>query len=78
MQEAARVDHLQTVEHRQRDGEHAALVERPAAADPVVQRLAGDELHHHVSGLVRLEKAHDAHDVRVMERGEGARLLEEA
>ena len=43
-----------------------------------LERLAALVLEHHVRGLVRLEEARHAHDVRMAEGGERARFQEEA
>ena len=45
---------------------------------PRLERLAALVLEHHVRGLVRLEEARHAHDVRMAEGGERARFDEEA
>src|SRR5262249_46876319 len=78
MQVPGAMDEVEAVEQRPDEREDRALVEGPAAADPLAQGLPGYELHHHVRGAVRLEEAQHAHDVGVTERGERARLVEEA
>ena len=67
---------FQAVEKRGGDGEHGALLERPAGADPFAERLPGNEFHHHVRGPVRFEKTQDPDDIRMAERGERARFVE--
>ena len=46
--------------------------------DLLLQRAPALVAHHHVHGLVRAEEIQHAHDVRVVDLGERAALLEEA
>ena len=49
------------------------------AQQPLVQRLALDQRHHHVGGAVGFEEVVDPHDGgRAVEPRQGARLVEEA
>ena len=78
MQEIGRVHHLQRVEEGRDDGIELVLRGGAAeASEPGLQALTPLEAHHHVGGRVRLEDARDAHDARMLEAGQRARLLEE-
>ena len=78
VQVAAAMHHLEAVEQRARDREQRRFRQRAAGRDPLVERLAVDELHDHVGGLVGLEKAHHPNDVGVLERGQGPRFVDES
>ena len=73
-----RVHHLQRIEQRGDDAVELLLRGRPAeAAEPGLEALPLLEAHHHVGGGVGLEHARDAHDARVLEARQRARLLQE-
>src|ERR1043166_7644222 len=78
VQVARVVDHLQPLEERAGDRHDLRLRQRPARLDPVGQGVALDVLHDHVRAALGLEEAHHPDDVRMAERGDGARFVEEA
>ena len=78
MQEVLRVHHLQRVEQRGDDRIELFLRRQPAeTAQPGLEALSLLEAHDHVGGRIGLEHARDAHDARVLEARERARLLQE-
>ena len=78
VQVARAVHHREAVEERREERDDLVLGDVRALLAPGLERLAALVLEHHVRGLVRLEEARHAHDVRVPEGGERARLDEEA
>ncbi|MNC93194.1 hypothetical protein D3C83_97690 [compost metagenome] len=67
MEKPGLVDHFQPIEQRTGKALKQLLRQRPARPDPLRERLALDEFHDHVTGLVRLEKTHHPHDVGMAE-----------
>ncbi len=78
VQVARAVHHLEPVEERGQQRDDARLGDVLVLLAVGLERLAALVLEDHVGGLVGLEEARHAHDVRVAEGGEGARLDEEA
>lgn len=78
VQETARVDHGEPVEQRPGELLQSRFRRPRRVLQHGLQRLAALVIHHHVGGAVRLEVAQHAHDVRMLEPGERARLLQEA
>ena len=56
---------------------HGLLERQAAAREAVGQRLPFEELHHQVVGAVLVPDVEERADVRVAERGNGARLARE-
>ena len=77
MDDALPVGELEAVRDLDRDADGVAGPQRPAALDPLLQRAAGQVLHHDERGAVDLAHVVDGDDVRMRELRERARLLDE-
>ena len=78
MQKTGPVHNLQPVEQRADDAQQACPVEGQAPHQPVLQRLAGFVLHHHVGGVVGAEVAQHAHDAGMVKARQRAGFEQEA
>ena len=79
MQEVGFVHHLDRIEQRPQQAVELLLSRRPPEAlQPGFHARSALEPHDHIGGAVRLEHADHAHDGRVIELRERARLAQEA
>ena len=77
VEQARLVDHDQRLADVADVADRLGLGERAALLDELPERLAAQQLHHHVGGVVLLERAVHVHDARVIEAGQDARLVQE-
>lgn len=78
MQEALIVNGGQPIQHRHHETDVMTLLEGMSTpAQVLLQRRSGNIVHHEVAGCVLLEERPHTHNVRVIEPGERAGLLEE-
>jgi len=78
VQKACLMHFLEPVQQGPDRGHQGGLRERLACLCERLQRLATLVVHYHVAGAVRLEVAVHAHDMRMAEASQRARLLAEA
>ena len=79
MQEAGVVHLLQAIQQRRQHGLDLVRRQPPLTTQPMLQRLAAQQLHDDVGGAVGLEEIEHPHDTRrVVQGGHGAALPDEA